>query len=113
MTTCRCGRCDRPSIKALTGGSGRAEARSPAAPAPTARGSQAKDGLQPQRRGCASGDYVADVGGDRVGCQEEVLETKMEGPISLAKLPRARAIKATYGPSLRPGPNVPAQGPAR
>lgn len=60
-----------------------------------------------------SGDYVADVWVViESAAKKSVLETKMDGPILLAKLPPGTyTIKATYGPSTQTRTvNVPAQG---
>jgi hypothetical protein len=60
-----------------------------------------------------SGDYVADVWVViESAAKKNVLETKMDGPILLAKLPPGTyTIKATYGPSTQSRTvNVPAQG---
>jgi hypothetical protein len=60
-----------------------------------------------------SGDYLADVWVViESAAKKSVLETKMEGPILLAKLPPGTyTIKATYGPSTQTRTmNVPAQG---
>jgi len=60
-----------------------------------------------------SGDYVADVWVViESAAKKSVLETKMDGPILLAKLPQGTyTIKATYGPSTQTkSVNVPAQG---
>jgi hypothetical protein len=60
-----------------------------------------------------SGDYVADVWVViESAAKKSVLETKMDGPILLAKLaPGTYTIKATYGPSTQTRTvSVPAQG---
>ena len=60
-----------------------------------------------------SGDYVADVWVViESAAKKSMLETKMDGPILLAKLPAGTyTIKATYGPSTQTRTvNVPAQG---
>jgi hypothetical protein len=60
-----------------------------------------------------SGDYVADVWVViESAAKKSVLETKMDGPILLAKLPPGTyTIKATYGPSTQTRTvSVPAQG---
>ena len=60
-----------------------------------------------------SGDYLADVWVViDSAAKKGLLETKMEGPILLAKLPAGTyTIKATYGPSTQTQTvNVPGQG---
>jgi hypothetical protein len=60
-----------------------------------------------------SGDYLADVWVViESAVKKSVLETKMEGPILLAKLPPGTyTIKATYGPSTQTRTvTVPGQG---
>jgi len=60
-----------------------------------------------------SGDYLADVWVViESAVKRTVLETKMEGPILLAKLPPGTyTIKVTYGPSTQTQTvNVPGQG---
>ncbi len=60
-----------------------------------------------------SGDYLADVWiVVESAAKKNLLETKMEGPILLAKLPPgAYTIKATYGPSTQTQTvNIPGQG---
>jgi len=60
-----------------------------------------------------SGDYLADVWVVvESAAKKNLLETKMEGPILLAKLPPGTyTIKATYGPSTQTKTvNIPGQG---
>ena len=60
-----------------------------------------------------SGDYLADVWVVvESAAKKNLLETKMEGPILLVKLPPGTyTIKATYGPSTQTQTvNIPAQG---
>src|SRR5262249_24200235 len=60
-----------------------------------------------------SGDYLADVWvAIESAAKKNVLETKLDGPILLAKLPPGTyTIKATYGPSTQTKTvSVPAQG---